>query len=113
MRTRIVFRVTRCLLTGAIVFLLSGALLFELDDLLGPQFTESVVWLAQRGIPEACLNAIYMLQQALIFVVPFGLGLFMYDRLVRRPDGYTRCGNCGAILEQLERPRCPACGNPI
>ena len=113
MRARIVFRITWCVLTTVIVFLVTGALLNDLDEALGAQFVESVKWLARRGVPEVLHNAMYMLQQAVTFVVPFVLALFVFDRLVTRPDGYTRCGVCGEILERLPKARCPSCGHSI
>jgi len=109
MRPRILLRITSCVLVAVIVFLVPGSLLYDLDEALGVRYRECATWLGKHGVPEPFLNALYMVEQALAFVVSFVLGLFVFDRIVMRPDGYTRCGSCGRILEHLSKPQCPAC----
>lgn len=92
-----------------------GAMLFELEppQWLADLLARSSIWMAQHGIPDVFVTGTYMIEQAMIFTLPFVVGLFVFDRLVTRPDGYTRCGLCGVILENLRNPWCPECHRRI
>jgi len=113
MKSRILLRITSCVLAAAIVFLAGGAFLFRLNCAIDLIPLESMAWLEHHRVPEFFINALYMLEQALTFLAPLVLGLFVFDRLAARPDGFTRCGTCGGILEHLARPQCPACRSRI
>lgn len=71
------------------------------------QFPIQPEWLAR-------VNNILMVLSSVL--VPFWAALAVHHRLTFRrmaPDRLTRCGQCGFILKNLERPACPACTQAI
>jgi hypothetical protein len=67
------------------------------------------VWFEQRwsSVPR------FLLPLPFTLVLPLGMALYVYHRLVFPGawlDGRTRCGRCAAVLKDLAEPRCPFCG---
>jgi len=91
MRSRILLRITSCVLVAVIVFLAAGSLLTDLDEALGVKYREFAIWLGENGVPEFFINALYMWEQALTFLAPLVFGLLIPVFLIERTalDRYT------------------------
>lgn len=114
--TRTMSRQTRRIypVLGAIgIFFAVAVLMFvPYDGFQELWFKHIVVRIGEAGAPACVTRGSYMFGNALVFLVPLALALYVYDRLRRRGvrDGHTRCGRCGYILKGLSEPRCPECG---
>ena len=73
-------------------------------------------WSLGGVLPRGCAFVIEIGAQIVLYsAVPMAICIGLYHRLTfgSYKSGKTYCGACDSVLEYLDAPRCPTCGEAI